>query len=99
MRQARTERAEFLHEAAHSFSQLPGARIQLDYNDWQVILIESDQHHREKDEFIEAHIFGSFDANAIERMIQAHEIPPSHHSAIDVDIALELFNQRQASVE
>lgn len=61
-------------------------------SDWQRLLIESDGISRENDEFIEAHIYDSFDIAAIEAMVPVpRRRKRSDPAELDVRVALEKF--------
>jgi hypothetical protein len=59
---------------------------------WQAILVHTDGKDRSKDEFIEAHIYDSFDIGAIEEMLPNKRL--SKDARIDVKLALEKFGTR-----
>jgi len=61
--------------------------------DWQAILIKPDARDRSNDEFIEAHIYESFDINAVEEMVQVVGKRLSRDQRMDAKIALEKFRQ------
>lgn len=61
-------------------------------SDWQNLLIYSDGCNRDKDDFIEAHIYENFDRNAIESMVTSTNKKLSRAQTLDRDIALELFS-------
>jgi hypothetical protein len=64
--------------------------------DWQRLLVQSDGKDRSKDEFIEAHIFDSFDVAAVEEMVPTPAKLLSKEAKLDAEIALEKFAQRQS---
>jgi hypothetical protein len=61
-------------------------------SDWQKLLVYSDGYNRDKDDFIEAHIYENFDRNAIESMVVCSSKKLSRAQELDRDIALELFD-------
>lgn len=60
-------------------------------SDWQAILIHSDGHNREKDDFVEAHIYEGFDRNAIESMTATPSNKLRRREKLDVEIAISKF--------
>ena len=60
-------------------------------SDWQRLLVRTDGKNRSKDEFIEAHIFESFDIAAIEAMIPCDGKTLSKEAKIDLKLATEKF--------
>jgi len=63
-------------------------------SDWQAILISSDGQNREKDDFIEAHIYENFDINAIESMVACTGKRLNRNEKLDLDIAISEFSRR-----
>ena len=63
-------------------------------SDWQAILIHSDGQNRENDDFIEAHIYESFDINAIESMVACTGKRLSRDEKLDLDTAISVFSRR-----
>ena len=61
-------------------------------DEWQSIIIKSDSYNRDKDDFIEAHIYENFDRNAIESMVRYTNKKLSSEQELDVSIALDLYN-------
>ena len=64
--------------------------------DWQRLLVQTDGKDRAKDEFIEAHIYGSFDIAAVEEMIAPVNKQLSKEAKIDVKLALEQFAKKSS---
>jgi hypothetical protein len=62
-------------------------------SDWQGLLVQTDGKDRSKDEFIEAHVYDSFDVAAVEEMQPAKK-KFSREASIDVKLALEKFAAR-----
>jgi len=62
-------------------------------SDWQAILIHSDRNNRNNDDYVEAHIYESFDINAIESMVAALGIRTSRAEKIDIDVAIGYFKR------
>ncbi len=54
--------------------------------DWAQILLFSDGVHREKDEFIEAHIFGKLNIYSVDKMLAAEPIDKKERALIDTII-------------
>jgi len=52
--------------------------------DFPAILLKSDGEHREQDKFIEVHIFGPFDVQAIERVIGPARVPRGQRAEVRV---------------
>jgi len=63
--------------------------------DWQRLLVCSDSVDRRNDRFIEAHIFGGFNIDAVESMETVPGVKASDSATIDIEIALELFNKKK----
>ena len=61
---------------------------------WQDLLVSSDGKDRNKDDFIEAHIYDSFDIGAIDGMCRVSRKRLSKESSIDAKLALERFSKR-----
>ncbi|MBU4259794.1 MAG: hypothetical protein KKI12_04365 [Proteobacteria bacterium] len=61
-------------------------------SDWQAILIQSDGNDRKNDSFVEAHIFKSFDRNAIESLTATTGKKLRREEKLDLDIAISKFN-------
>ncbi len=59
---------------------------------WQPLLVVTDGKNRENDDFIEAHIYDSFDVNAVQDVRLAGDLPPKVRR--DARIAVELFEKR-----
>ncbi len=68
-------------------------------SDWQAILIQSDGKERMNDNFVEAHIFESFDINAIESMIANKTNKLNRTEILDFDIAISKFKARQGKTK
>ncbi|MGO8751673.1 MAG: hypothetical protein ACLQNE_37505 [Thermoguttaceae bacterium] len=66
-------------------------------SDWQDLLFFSDGKNRAKDDFIEAHVFGSFDKNAVEEMTATPKRIPNKTARLDASIAIDLFRQHGAA--
>lgn len=62
-------------------------------SEWQDLILYSDG-NRENDEFIEAHIYGTFDSNAIGTIALAENADLRREDRIDWKIALENFKKR-----
>ncbi len=62
-------------------------------SDWQNLLVSSDGQNREDDDFIEAHIYESFDKNAVESMVAATDKKLSRAEKLDRDIAISTFDR------
>jgi len=62
-------------------------------SDWQAILIQSDGQNRENDDFVEAHIYESFDRNAIESVVAATGKKLSRSEKLDIDLAIHQFKR------
>ncbi len=62
--------------------------------DWQSILIQSDGKNRENDDFIEAHIFESFDCYAIEHLTPNPSADLTRNERMDLEIAISEFKKR-----
>lgn len=60
--------------------------------DWQAILIQSDGQNRQNDDFVEAHIYESFDGKAIESLIPVRGKKLGREDRLDVKIAIAKFN-------
>jgi len=61
---------------------------------WQKLLVRSDGRDRGNDDFIEAHVYGSFDVAAVEQLVLTTTKRMSHKDKIDARIAVELFEKR-----
>jgi len=61
-------------------------------SDWEAILIQSDGQNRKNDDFVEAHIYESFDKNAIESLIPATGAKVTREEKLDLDIAISKFS-------
>lgn len=61
---------------------------------WQKLLVYSDGKTRANDDFIEAHIYDSFDIGAVERMVVANTKGMSRNEKIDAKLAIERFKKR-----
>ena len=61
---------------------------------WQKLLVYSDGKTRANDDFIEAHIFDSFDIAAVERMVVANMKRMSRSEKLDAKLAIEFFEKR-----
>jgi len=59
------------------------------------LLVCSDSVDRRNDRFIEAHIFGGFNIDAVESMETVPGVKASDSATIDIEIALELFNKKK----
>ena len=68
-------------------------------DDWQALLIESDGNDRAKDDFIEAHIFGGFDIQAVESMQLAKTKRLSRTQRLDAELALASFKELKSKAE
>lgn len=66
-------------------------------SDWQRILVLTDGKDRRKDDFVEAHIFGAFDINAVESMTLSTTHKPSREDAMDGKRAVAVFSKLRAS--
>jgi len=64
---------------------------------WPDLLVQSNATDRGADEFIEAHIYGTFTAHAIQEMVAVERGRLSRHEAQDFAIAEELFAKLRAS--
>jgi len=62
-------------------------------SDWQAILIHSDGQNKENDDFVEAHIYESFDRNAIECLVEATGKKLSRSERLDLDLAMNEFKR------
>ncbi len=62
-------------------------------SEWQSILVQSDGKNREKDEFVEALIYNSFDSNAIEHMVENEGEELTRAEKLDMDLAIFQFNK------
>ena len=62
--------------------------------EWQRLLVQTDRKDRSKDEFIEAHIYDSFDIAAVEAMIPCEGKDLSRGAKLDIKLALEFFASR-----
>lgn len=60
--------------------------------DWESLLVVSDAKHRENDEFIEAHIYDSFNADSIEA-IKVSSVISDKDAKLDAKICLERFSK------
>jgi hypothetical protein len=63
-------------------------------SDWQAILIRSDGKDRQKDDFVEAHIYENFDINAVECMVTSTGKKLSRTEQIDSKLAIDGFKRR-----
>ncbi|MCK4460798.1 MAG: hypothetical protein KAW46_03285 [candidate division Zixibacteria bacterium] len=61
--------------------------------DWQAKLIRSDGKDRNNDDFVEAHVFGSFDRNAINSVVGASDKGLSKGKKLDRDLAISAFEE------
>ena len=61
--------------------------------DWQAKLIRSDGKDRNNDDFVEAHVFGSFDRNAINSVVGASDKGLSREKKLDRDLAISAFEE------
>lgn len=68
-------------------------------DDLQALLIESDGTDRGKDDFIEAHIFESFDVQAVESMKLAKTKHLSRTQRLDAKLALVSFKELKSKAE
>lgn len=68
-------------------------------SDWQASLIHSDGQNREKDDFVEAHIFEGFDANAIESLVAVPGRKLTREERLDLKIAISEFNRAREKTE
>jgi len=68
-------------------------------SDWQKILVKSDVNNRENDDFIEAHIYGSFDKHAIESIIPVNDKRLTRNEKLDIAIAREKFKKLKGQPE
>jgi hypothetical protein len=62
-------------------------------SDWQAVLLCSDGKNREKDDFVEAHIYEGFDRNAIESMLPSSRKTLSKAERLDLDLAISGFRR------
>ena len=62
-------------------------------SDWQAILIQSDGKDRKNDSFVEAHIYESFDRNAIESLVAATGKKLSRSEKLVLDLAMNEFKR------
>jgi hypothetical protein len=60
-------------------------------SNWERIICNSDGQNRENDEFVEAHIFGGFNWNAIESIVGSPNVKRSRGEQLDFDLAIEAF--------
>lgn len=65
-----------------------------DEQDWQSILIQSDGQDRANDDFVEAHIFESFDCYAIEHITPVPNAKLDRADTIDLKLAMSEFKKR-----
>ncbi len=68
-------------------------------SDWQAILLHSDGQNRDRDDFVEAHIYGGFDANAIESLVAAPRKKLRKEERLDLDIAVSRFNRTRGKTK
>jgi len=61
-------------------------------SEWQAMLIASDGVNRHNDDFVEAHVYGGFDCNAIESLAR-NQKRLSRQEELDMDIAMSRFEQ------
>ena len=64
-------------------------------SDWQRLLVQTDGRDRSKDEFVEAHIYDSFDIAAVQEMLPVSK-QLCKEARIDVKLALERFAARSS---
>ncbi len=60
-------------------------------SDWQEMLIQTDGQNRQNDDFVEAHIYESFDQNAIESFKVNPDKKLNRHDKLDLDILISKF--------
>jgi len=68
-------------------------------DEFQKILIHSDAKNRENDEFVEAHIFESFDRNAIESLVQSPNCKLNRDERMDFELAESQFTKLARDVK
>lgn len=61
---------------------------------WQKLLVRSDGKTRANDDFIEAHIYDSFDMASVEQMVVANTKGMCRKDRLDAKLAVELFHKR-----
>ena len=61
---------------------------------WQRLLVRSDGKTQANDDFIEAHIYDSFDIASVEQMVVANTKGMSRDERLDAKLAMELFHKR-----
>ena len=61
---------------------------------WQKLLVCSDGKTRANDDFIEAHIYDSFDIASVEQMVVANTKGMSRNERLDAKLAVEFFHKR-----
>ena len=64
-------------------------------SDWQAILVESDGQNRQNDDFVEAHIFDSFNEDSIEFLEQVSGIKPTRFEKLQSDILFSKFSKHK----
>jgi len=62
-------------------------------SEWQALLICSDGKNRENDDFIEAHIYGGFNSNAVESLAKVPDKNLTKEDKLDIRIAISKFNR------
>lgn len=60
-------------------------------SDWQTLFISSDGQNRENDNFIEAHIYETFNSNAIESMVANTKKKLNREEKMDLEIVMDKF--------
>ncbi len=68
-------------------------------SDWQAMLLHSDGQSRDKDDFVEAHIYGGFDANAIESLAAVPGKKLKREEKLDLKIAISRFNRTRGKTK
>lgn len=66
-------------------------------SDWEALMFRSDGLDRSNDDFIEAHIFGGFDREAVEDMIEVAGKRLDKSAKLDARLAVELFRKRRVA--
>ena len=62
--------------------------------DWKRMLVNAHPTDRAKDDFVEAHIFGSFNVNAVQSVTAIPKPNQSKQDKIEVRLTIQLFNKR-----
>jgi len=79
--------------AKHGHQLQPGQNL----NSWQGMLVKSHPGDRSKDDFIEAHVFGTVNVDSIETMVAVPGLEVRPEDQLDIDLAIEQFRRRGTS--